>query len=129
MIITEIKQIDSLVEQAFANGNSIVSVDANDYNTIKTQSASLKAITLEISEWSAIQSLEEVMKETGCGSVTNVLICVGVPDAKAVSVAQMRMLRDLIHANTADANVVWGLKESESEGSAFKILVVLGYAK
>ena len=30
MIITEIKQIDSLVEQAFANGNSIVSVDVND---------------------------------------------------------------------------------------------------
>ena len=100
----------------------------NDYRGVKKSSTSLKAITLEISEWSAIQSLEEVMKEAGCGSVTNVLICVGVSDAKAVSVAQMQMLRDLIHANTADANVVWGLKESESEGSAIKILAVLGYS-
>ena len=125
MIITEIKQIDSLVEQAFANGNSIVSVDANDYNTIKTQSASLKAVTLDASEWGEVCALDGELKEAGAGA-TNVLIHLGASDAGAVSMAQMRILLDMIHSNTDNANVVWGVYETET--SAFKILVVLGYS-
>ena len=126
MIITEIKQIDSLVEQAFANGNSIVSVDADDYNTIKTQSASLKAVTLEASEWDAVSALDGELKEAGAGAA-NVLIHLGASDAGAVSMAQMRQLLDMVRSNTDNANIVWGV--DESDGCAFKILVVLGYAK
>ena len=126
MIITEIKQIDSLVEQVFANGNSVVSVDANDYNTIKTQSASLKAITLDASEWGEVCALDGELKEAGAGA-TNVLIHLGASDAGAVSMAQMRQLLDMVRSNTDNANIVWGV--DESDGCAFKILVVLGYAK
>lgn len=48
MIITDIKQIDRIVEDVLGSVRSSIAVDMKDYACIKEQSSLLKAVKVEI---------------------------------------------------------------------------------
>ena len=52
MIITDITQIDHMVEELLASTKGVISVDMRDYALIKDNSSSLKAVKVELSEMS-----------------------------------------------------------------------------
>ena len=134
MIITEINKIDRLVESVVDSNNDFISVDINDYNLIKAQSSSLKAIELELPELSdtAIKSINEAISETGRDDICNVLFHISgngsSAGVKVPSLQQMQMLLDLIQDNTGAANMIWGVSEGNTGSNTIKIMIILGYS-
>ena len=134
MIITEINKIDRLVESVVDINNDFISVDINDYNLIKAQSSSLKAIELELPELSdtAIKSINEAISETGRDDICNVLFHISgngsSAGVKVPSLQQMQMLLDLIQDNTGAANMIWGVSEGNTGSNTIKIMIILGYS-
>ena len=135
MIITEINKIDTLVECLIKTSKGIVSVDINDYKLVKTNSSSIKAIELELSELSdaTIGSLDDAMLEAGCAGVGNILLCVsGVRNgegANSLTLAKMRMLVEHIQANVGgSANIIWGASDCEESSETIKVVLILGYS-
>lgn len=134
MIITEINEIDRLVESVVESSSGFISIDINDYNLTKAQSSSLKAITLELSELSdtTIKSIKDAISEAGRESICNVLFHVSGNGSsmgiKVPSLQQMQILLDIIQDNIDAADIIWGVSEDHTEDNAIKILVVLGYS-
>ena len=134
MIITEIKTIDCLVEQFAGNDSNFVSIDINDYNHIKVQSSSLKAIELELSELSdtTIKSINDAISEAGYDGISNVLFHVSGNGSSAgvrvPSLQQMQMLLNTLQEHIDTANMIWGMGEGAVDDNAIKILIVLGYS-
>lgn len=134
MIITEISKIDRLVESVVDSNNDFISVDINDYNLIKAQSSSLKAIELELSELSdtAIKSINKAITEAGHDDICNVLFHISgngsSAGVKVPSLQQMQMLLDLIQDNTGAANMIWGVSEGNTGSNTIKIMIILGYS-
>lgn len=134
MIITEISKIDRLVESVVDSNNDFISVDINDYNLIKAQSSSLKAIELELSELSdtAIKSINKAISEAGRDDICNVLFHISgngsSAGVKVPSLQQMQMLLDLIQDNTGAANMIWGVSEGNTGSNTIKIMIILGYS-
>ena len=133
MIITDIKQIDHVAEEAFVTAKGIISVDMKDYASIKERSGSMKAISIEVAALSeeALRSLDGLIAEVGKENLSNILLYIryngsdaGIP---VIAVEQLNMLVEMFSRQNEAANIIWGIGEgSESPGNV-SILIVLGY--
>lgn len=133
MIITDIKQIDRIVEEVLGTTKGVISIDMRDYAFIKKQSSSLKAVVVDVSEITrdSLLPLSKTLKEVCVEKEYNLLMYIcgsGICDGeKAVTVEQINMLNESIEQHVSEgSNVIWGLGESMTLYNGITILVVVG---
>ena len=131
MIITDIKQIDRIAEEAFGNTTDVISVDMNDYAHIKEYSESLKAIMLEapLLTENLVQSLDEAICEAGPEDINNVLLYIKCNAAGVFSltIEQVNLLIEALNNHIGVANIVWGVGEGDKNDENVSIIILLGY--
>lgn len=134
MIITDITQIDHMVEELLASTKGVISVDMRDYALIKDNSSSLKAVKVELSEMSeeSIGVLDQALVDTCGDEECNILLYLSTLKSteKPLTVEQMQFLGNSLDRYVADsANIIWGLGEYESGYDGVTILLVVGDSK
>lgn len=134
MIITDITQIDHMVEELLASTKGVISVDMRDYALIKDNSSSLKAVKVELSEMSeeSIGVLDQALVDTCVDEECNILLYLATLKSteKPLTVEQMQFLGNSLDRYVADsANIIWGLGEYESGYDGVTILLVVGDSK
>lgn len=134
MIITDITQIDHMVEELLASIKGVISVDMRDYALIKDNSSSLKAVKVELSEMSeeSIGVLDQALVDTCGDEECNILLYLATLKSteKPLTVEQMQFLGNSLDRYVADsANIIWGLGEYESGYDGVTILLVVGDSK
>lgn len=135
MIITDIKQIDCIVEETFGKTKGIVSVDMKDYAFIKEHSESLKVIKFEVPALTedVVRSLDDAIIEAGKENVSNVLLYIkgNGSDAgiRAVTIEQFNMFIEALNKHLETANIIWGMGDDEENRENISILIILGYSK
>ncbi len=134
MIITDITQIDHMVEELLASTKGVISVDMRDYALIKDNSSSLKAVKVELSEMSeeSIGVLDQALVDTCGDEECNILLYLATLKSteKPLTVEQMQFLGNSLDRYVADsANIIWGLGEYESGYDGVTILLVVGDSK
>ena len=131
MIITDIKQIDRIAEEAFGNTTDVISVDMNDYAHIKEYSESLKAIMLEapLLTENLVPSLDEAICEAGSEDINNVLLYIKCNAAGVFSltIEQVNLLIEALNNHIGVANIVWGVGEGDKNDENVSIIILLGY--
>ena len=134
MIITDVSQIDRMVEELLGSTKGIISVDMKDYGLIKDSSSSLKAVKVEIPEMSeeSIGVLDQVLADTCGDEECNILLYIATLKSTEhpLTVEQMQFFGNSLDKYVADsANIIWGLGEYESGYDGVTILVVVGDSK
>ncbi|MBR5149044.1 MAG: hypothetical protein IKV15_07605 [Bacteroidaceae bacterium] len=134
MIITDVSQIDHMVEEMLASTKGVISVDMKDYGLIKNSSSSLKAIKVEIPEMSerSIEVLDQALADTCGDEECNILLYIATLKSteNPLTVEQMQFLGNSLDRYVADsANIIWGLGEYESGYDGVTILLVVGDSK
>lgn len=135
MIITDIKQIDCIVEETFGKTKGFVSVDMKDYAFIKEHSESLKVIKFELPALTedVVRSLDDAIIEAGKENVSNVLLYIkgNGSDAgiRAVTIEQFNMFIEALNKHLETANIIWGMGDDEENRENISILIILGYGK
>lgn len=132
MIITDINQIDRIVEDVLGSVRSSISVDMKDYVFIKDQSSSLKATKVVIPKITeeTLTAFDEALAEICNGQECNVLLHISGcgENFTDMTIEQMQMLHNSLEWNIAeDASIIWGLGEYESGQDGIMILVIVGY--
>lgn len=132
MIITDINQIDLIVEDVLGSVRSSIAVDMKDYAFIKEQSSSLKALKIEVSEITekTLMPFDEALADICNGQECNVLLHISGhgDNFTDITVEQMQLLHNSMERNIAeDASIIWGLGEYESELDGIMILIIVGY--
>lgn len=131
MIITDIKQIDRIAEEAFGNTKGIISVDMKDYAFIKKQSSSLKAIKLDISEITkrTLTVLDDALNEICMHNECNLIMYINA-GGNVITVEQMELIHISIETNVPEnSNIVWGMGENINDSDGFTILIIVGFCK
>lgn len=134
MIITDITQIDHLVEEILGSTKGVITIDMKDYNLIKDSSSSLKAAKIEIPEMSeeSIVALDQVLAETCGDEECNLLFYITTLKSteNPITVEQMQYFGNSIDKYVADsAKIIWGLGQYEQGYDGVTILVVVGDSK
>lgn len=134
MIITDVSQIDRMVEELLGSTKGIISVDMKDYGLIKDSSSSLKAVKVEIPEMSeeSIGVLDQALADTCGDEECNILLYIATLKSTEhpITVEQMQFFGNSLDKYVADsANIIWGLGEYESGYDGVTILVVVGDSK
>lgn len=135
MIITDIKQIDRIAEEAFGKTKGIISVDMEDYAFIKEHSEFLKAIELEVSVLTegVVRTMDEAIIEAGKENVSNVLLYIkgNGSDAgiRAVTIEQFNLFIEAFNRHLETANIIWGMGDDDENRENILILIILGYGK
>lgn len=135
MIITDIKQIDCIVEETFGKTKGIVSVDMKDYAFIKEHSESLKVIKFEVPALTedVVRSLDDAIIEAGKENVSNVLLYIkgygSDAGIRAVTIEQFNMFIEALNKHLETANIIWGMGDDEENRENISILIILGYSK
>ena len=134
MIITDVSQIDRMVEELLGSTKGIISVDMKDYGLIKDSSSSLKAVKVEIPEMSeeSIGVLDRALADTCGDEECNILLYIATLKSAEhpLTVEQMQFFGNSLDKYVADsANIIWGLGEYESGYDGVTILVVVGDSK
>lgn len=132
MIITDINQIDRIVEDVLGSVRSSIAVDMKDYAFIKEQSSSLKAVKVEIPEITekTLMLFDEALADICNGQECNALLHIsGHGDSFTdMTIEQMQLLHSSLERNIAeDASIIWGLGEYESGQDRIMIFVIVGY--
>lgn len=131
MIITDINQIDRIVENVLGSVRSSIAVDMKDYAFIKEQSSSLKAVKVEISEITekTLMPFDEALADICNGKECNVLLHISGrgDNFTDITIEQMQLIHESIERNIAeDTNMIWGLGECEGGEDGIMILVIVG---
>lgn len=134
MIITDINQIDHIVEDVLNSIRSSISVDMKDYAFIKKQSSSLKAIKVEVPEITekTLMPFDEALGVVCNGKECNVLLHISGhgDNFTNITVEQMQLLHNSMERNIAEgASIIWGLGERECGKDGIMILIVVGYCE
>lgn len=133
MIISEISQIDRLVEEALGSAEHLLTMSMADYAYVKKQSASLKAIKIDVPVLThdAVQLIEEAINEAGVDNVSNLLYhirCNSTTDSEnAITLGQVNMLIELLNRYFAEVDLICGMGVNDEK--SVSILIILGYDK
>jgi hypothetical protein len=134
MIITDVKQIDRIAEEAFGKTKGIISVDMTDYTFIKEHSSSLKAIKIEMSEISeeSFVELDKALEEV-CGyKDCNILLYISGnsldSETNAITMDQLQLFAKSIEKYvTENSNIIWGIGENTKVNNEITTLIIVGY--
>lgn len=134
MIITDVKQIDRIAEEAFGKTKGIISVDMTDYTFIKEHSSSLKAIKIEMSEISeeSFVELDKALEEV-CGyKDCNILLYISGNSldsaTNAITMDQLQLFAKSIEKYVTDnSNIIWGIGENTKVNNEITTLIIVGY--
>lgn len=76
MIITDIAQIDNMVEQMFSHSPNFIAIDMNDYNRIKSSSSHLAATIVEMPHiiTTGIEHFQQAISEFQVEGVNQILL-------------------------------------------------------
>lgn len=133
MIVTDVAKIDGLVEEMMECKNCFIRVDRADYEAVKSNSASLKAVSVKAEGFDEelLSTLAAELEQAGGEDVCRVLICVGCSSVDDVSYEEtMSLLRVIEQGVVGQANIVWGIGEDSScAAGGVRVVVVLGYEK
>lgn len=125
MIITDIKQIDQIVEDIVDNNkNERLSSLIKDYEYVKEHSDELKAIKLEVPELTenSISSIGEIINEAGRKNINGILLCIKVgPRILRMRVATIEQFEMYIDAFIEDG-FIFRIGDKNNT-----IIIILGY--
>lgn len=129
MILTQIQEIDQMVEQSLAHTTALVSLDMNDYATLKNSSSQIKAVKVVGDSWNEElnSALVGELAQAGCDKVKMLMLGITVrEDLESVGYGQVMELLKAVGSGN-NYNIMWGVSENPENTDNVSIMAVIGY--
>ena len=129
MILTQIQEIDQMVEQSLVYTSALVALDMNDYAWLKRSSDQIKAVKVVGNSWNAELNTALVDELTEAGRDKAKMLMLGITvreDMDSVGYGQVMELLRAVQMGE-NCNIMWGVSENSESTDDVSIIAVIGY--
>lgn len=129
MILTQIQEIDQMVEQSLVYTSALVALDMNDYALLKRSSDQIKAVKVVGNSWNAELNTALVDELTEAGRDKAKMLMLGITvreDMDSVGYGQVMELLRAVQMGE-NCNIMWGVSENSESTDDVSIIAVIGY--
>ena len=129
MILTQIQEIDQMVEQSLVYTSALVALDMNDYAWLKRSSDQIKAVKVVGNRWNTELNTALVDELTEAGRDKAKMLMLGITvreDMDSVGYGQVMELLRAVQMGE-NCNIMWGVSENSESTDDVSIIAVIGY--